>query len=42
MRFNALAIAATAIAAIIETQISSLFNGDHFHYRCALKRFEAR
>jgi len=42
MRFNALAIAAIAIGVIIKTQISSLFNGDHFHYRCALKRFEAR
>jgi len=37
-----LAIAVIAIAAITKTQISSLFNGDHFHYRCALKRFEVR
>jgi len=27
---------AIAIAAIVRTQISSLFNGEHFHYHCTL------
>jgi len=28
---------AIAIPAIVKTHISSLFNGDHFHYGCALR-----